>query len=44
MGETPALPVYERVGSIDHSKILDLLDLGSHSGEVETREKTFLLA
>lgn len=44
MGEAPALPVYERVGSIDHSKILDLVNLGSHSGEVETRENTFLLA
>jgi hypothetical protein len=44
IGEAPALPVYERVGSIDHSKILDLVNLGSHSGEVETRENTFLLA
>ena len=41
LGETPALPVYERVGSIDYPKIKDLL---SHAGEVETREKTFLLA
>lgn len=44
MGETPALPVYERVGSIDRSKIWDLLRSGSHSSEDETREKTFLLA
>lgn len=44
MDETPALPVYERVGSIEHSKIWDIMRFGSHSGEVETREKTFLLA
>jgi hypothetical protein len=39
-GETPALPVYERVGSIS----LSTKALLTHSGELETREETFLLA
>jgi hypothetical protein len=43
MGETPALPVYERVGSIDYSKIRALLRLGGIRARLGG-EKTLLLA